>query len=109
MLCSGIERKFGIRAEDLPEDTWHTVVADTVETHIQLINRLASQGFVPESLYLCGSVALKSPYVIPGLRDGRQQQRDRLNHLPRVKRATHGEDGGLVGAGDAAHEIAPQQ
>lgn len=105
---SGILNKYRSKAEDLPLYVWPEVVADTVETYVQLLNRLKEeQDFSPSMLYFFGSVATKSPHLIlPGLRDGLQVRRKEINFVPNIALATHSDSSGLVGAGDAAHDHA---
>ncbi len=102
---SGIERKYGIRAEDLPDEVWGEVVRDAVNIHVDLLNRLHQGGLTPEVVYVFGSVGLKSRLMLPGITAGLIENRDRLSFLPLVKRATHGDDSGLVGAREAAKEL----
>lgn len=103
---SGIEKKFGVRAEHLPLDRWAEVIDDTVEAHVKLINRLANRGFRPSTIYFFGSVATKQPHLLlPGLHKGLRERRAELPLLPTIAYAAHGDDSGLVGAGDAALEL----
>ncbi len=105
---SGIERKFGIRGEDLTVDIWKTVIQDTVAAHAQMLERFEEQGFRPSTLYFFGSVALKSPYVLPGLRSGLQEIAEsthRIPFLPFIEVATNGDDSGIKGAKYAAQEV----
>lgn len=102
---SGILRNFGIRAEYLPDELWAGVVQDTVDVHLQLLRRLEAIGFTPQALYFFGSVAVKSQYILPGIIEGLNANRDKLSFVPAIWLAHHGEDSGLVGAGDAALEV----
>lgn len=105
---SGILNKYHFKAEELPLYVWPEVVADTVETYVRLLNRLKTEkGFSPSMLYFFGSVATKSPHLIlPGLRNGLRARRKEITFVPNIALATHGDNSGLVGAGDAAHEHA---
>lgn len=105
---SGIFRKFGVRGEDLPAEQWETVVKDTVDAHAQMLERFEAEGFTPSTLYFFGSVALKSPYVLSGLRDGLQELAEnshRVPFLPFIEQATNGDDSGIKGAEYAAREL----
>lgn len=101
---SGIERKFGIPAEDLPKELWNQVLYDMGEAHAQLIERLRSEkGLNPHTLYFFGSVALKQAAVLPAIASGLRRNQNRLrNRIPYLEEATYGDDSGLVGARYAA-------
>ncbi len=100
---SGMERNLGVKSENLPALMWKQVIADAVEAHVLLVNRFEAMGFRPAAIHFFGSVALKQPYLlVPGIRQGIIENRDRLPFMPAIATATHGDDSGLVGAGEAA-------
>lgn len=99
---SGIERKYGLKAEDLSPELWQEVLSDTVEAHALLLQRFEKMGFMPASLHYFGSVAIKGPNVLQAIRQGLMGRRDEVPFMPGIALATHGEDSGLVGAGDSA-------
>lgn len=90
---SGIERKFGVRGESLNFDLWPIIIADMVEAHKNLLQRLARSGFKQEALHLFGSVALKQWRVLPGLQRGLEEVREELPDatVPAVVKAIYGD------------------
>lgn len=98
---SGIRQRFQQSAERLEMHLWARVTADAAEIHFQMLERLKAKGLDPQTLYLFGSVALKSPVMLPDLRA-------ELDGYVGVEEATHRDDSGLVGAGDAALELINQ-
>ncbi|HSX47036.1 MAG TPA: ROK family protein [Patescibacteria group bacterium] len=103
---SGIERNRGIRAENLPAAQWEEVTADAVDAYAQLLKRLDEQfDLTPKTLYYFGSVAVNAPGLLAGISKGLLARRYELPILPNIAFATHGEDSGIVGAGDAAIEL----
>jgi glucokinase len=96
---SGIERKYGIRGEDIPADDWRwAAVTNNLALGVnQMLERYAADGHVPTHLHFFGSVALKGPGVLDGLRNKLPAIRD-PKETPRIGTAAFGDNSGLHGA-----------
>ena len=99
---SGIERKFGVTADQLSDRKWRKVVADLRDAHLLLLARLAQVGFEPRNLYYFGSIATRSPFALPGLAARLMHPKQKPPYLEGIKFATHKNDAGIVGAAEAA-------
>lgn len=121
---SGIERRFGSKGEDLPDENWQIVMDDLVVGYWRLLHRSAERGFVPAQLHFFGSVALKgrgAPIdsnahvpkhlqeygVLAGLHVGLEglAEAGSLPFLPNIRVATNGDNSGIMGAAYLAREL----
>jgi predicted NBD/HSP70 family sugar kinase len=104
---SGIERKYGVTADQLPDRKWKQVVGDLTQAHLDLLERLKEDlELKPVYLYYFGSVATRSPFALPGLAARLSKHKKRPDYLEGIKFAAHRNDSGLIGATEVALELA---
>lgn len=95
---SGIEKKFGVRGENIPADSniWNEVRGDFVDGMDLTLNRYAAEGVHPSTLVFYGSVALGAPHMLDSLESGLLYRRGA--DTPDIEVATYGNDSGLYGS-----------
>jgi len=100
---SGIERKYGVRGENIPagDPRWAEVTSNMAAGLDMMLDRYeGDDGLVPTYISFYGSVAMKGPGVLDGVRSGIQDIRG--SEAPQIGLAAYGDESGLYGAYFAA-------
>lgn len=103
---SGIEKKFGVRGEDIPhgDPRWQEIKTDFLNGMILTLDRYDREmGVRLGTLGFTGSVALRGPDMLGGLQQGLSYHYG--FRAPMVAEAVHGEESGLYGALFAAADL----
>lgn len=99
---SGIQMKFGIRGENVPEDSviWDEVRRDTCDAlSLTLTRYRMEKGIVPDSLVFYGAVALNAPGLLSSIEHGMALHSFGTDSPPpSVETAHYGDDSGLYGS-----------
>lgn len=100
---SGIKRKYGTAAEDIPanDSRWVLIKKDVIAALDLTLSRYGIEGHTLKRLSFYGSVALKGPEMLAAITEG---MADTFIEAPEVAPATYGENSGLFGAYYAVRE-----